>query len=312
MVEYRPLSRWLLGACVAALPMIIGSVGVAQAGPIGVTLPDCNCAINMTEHGGPVMTGAVDTFAIYYGDFTAANTGHPITAEQVVANWLGAMNGTSYLNIASTYTGAPNGTVSTDVTFNGQFQVPTNYLGNSLTDANILQIVQDAKSANDLPTVANAIYFVFTAPGIREQQDNVACGWHNGNVATSTVYSWVGPAIPCDFLGGNVSGNPVGNEFTETGSHELFESLTDPFLNAYSDPVQGEVGDVCNSSNFDANLNGTHVDVQSIFALDPSNPNGGVCAQGFVSATGVPEPSTAAILLAALLGWRFCRRAARV
>lgn len=129
-----------------ALAAILDCAGIAQAGVINPTPPDGGITVNMTANGGPVMAGAVDTFAIYYGDFTTANTGHPITAQQVVANWLGDMNGTDYLNIDSTYTGGSNGTASTDVTYNGSYQVPTNYLGNSLTDAQILQIVQDAKS----------------------------------------------------------------------------------------------------------------------------------------------------------------------
>jgi hypothetical protein len=282
--------------------VMLASAGVAHAGPIGTTPANCNCAINMQENGGPVMTGSVDTFAIYYGDFTSANAGNPITAQQVVANWLSDINGTSYLNIDSTYTGAPNGVASTDVTYNGSYQVPTNYLGDNLSDANILQIVQDAKSSNQLAAVANGIYFVFTAPGIGQQEDSMACGWHNGDSGTNTVYSWVGPALGCDFLGGNVSGNPVANEFTETGSHELFESLTDPFPNSgYTDPVQGEIGDVCTSSNFNGNLNGSHFDLQAIWALDASNPNGGACAQGFVSSeTAAPEPTSGVLMLSSI------------
>jgi hypothetical protein len=295
-----------------ALAAMLACPGIAQAVVINPTPPDGGITVNMTENGGPVIAGAAETFAIYYGDFTAANAGHPITAQQVVTNWLGDMNGTDYLNIDSTYTGGSNGTASTDVTYNGSYQVPTNYLGNSLTDAQILQIVQDAKSGAQLPSVANAVYFVFTAPGIAEQQDSSACGWHNGDSVTNTIYSWVGPALGCDLLGGNVSGNPVGNEFTETGSHELFESLTDPFPNTgYTDnaPGHGEVGDVCVQSNFDGSLHGDHFDLQAIWTLvPPGSPTGGTCSEGVTLQVAVPEPGTLALLGTSLLGLAALRR----
>src|SRR6185437_4696192 len=124
--------RLLLGAAFAVLSGTLAFTPAAQAGPIGTSAPNCNCSIDMEENGGPVMTGAVETFAIYYGDFAPANTGYSITAQQVVSNWLSDLNGTSYLNIASTYTGAPNGPVSTDVTFSGSYQVSTDYLGTNL------------------------------------------------------------------------------------------------------------------------------------------------------------------------------------
>lgn len=221
-------------------------------------------------------------------------------------------------------TGSPNGTVSTNVTFNGSYNVPVNYLGTSLSDADILRLVQDAKTSSALPSVSNAIYFVFTAPGISEAQDSSACGWHSGDRATSTVYAWVGPDTGCDFLAtptspvGSVSGSPVGDEVTETGSHELFESLTDPFPSTGfndNDPTHGEIGDVCTTSNFAGNLNGVQVDLQAIWTLSPNgSATGGACSQGvtFSQVTSSPEPASGTIVLAgcaALAGWRTRRRA---
>lgn len=313
--------RGLAHLTAVASAVMLASAGIAKAGLINPTPANGGITVNMTENGGPVMTGHVDTFAIFYGDFTGANTGQPVTAQQVTGQWLNDMNGTDYLNIASTYTGAPNGTVSTNVTFSGAVNVSSSFLGTSLTDANILTLAQDARNGTlpggNLPVlgVTNAIYFVFTAPGIAEQQDATACGWHNGNMGTNTIYSWVGPALGCDFLGGNVSGNPVANEFTETGSHELFESLTDPFPNsAYNDntPGHGEVGDVCTDSNFNGNLNGNHYDLQAIWTLNPAgSPTGGACSEGVTRAVAVPEPPSPAIFAAALVGLGLIRRRRR-
>ena len=288
------------------LGAILTNAQTTQADSIvGPTNPDCNCLVNVTSHGGPVLSGNVDIFGIFYGDFTSANSGFSITAQQVVHNWISSMNGTDYVNIASTY-GA-----STDLTYGGEYDESA-YLGTSITDAQVLTIVQDAETGHHLPTESNALYLVFTAPNVTEQSQSVDCGWHN-HLGASTIYSWVGPALGCDFLGGNVSGNPIGNEFTETGSHELFESLTDPQFNAYYAGNTGaEVGDVCTNSNSSIDLNGTNYDLQSIWVRDASFAKGGACAKGY-QLTTTPEPASGTLLLvgcAVLLGFRlFPRRA---
>lgn len=287
----------------ASLLMMLSSL--ARAGVINPTSPDCgtSCVINMSP--GPVMSGHVDTFAIYYGDFSAANAGQSNTVQNVVGNWLGSMNGSDYLNIASLYNGS-NGRASTSLSYNGAYEVG-NYLGNFLSDTQILQIVRDAQASNNLPTVASALYFVFTAPDIRQQEDTVACGWHDGDVSTDTKYSWVSPALGCDILGVNVSGNLAANSLTETGSHELMEALTDPFPNAaFTDSTYGEVGDMCVGSNFDGNLNGQHFDLQSIWT-PTNNAQQGVCSQGYRA--DVPEPPSVMLLGAGLAFAALARRA---
>jgi hypothetical protein len=292
-------STYLIPLAVAAMA---AGTGIVHAGEVLITptAADGGITVNMTQNGGNVMAGATQAFGIFYGNFAPSDSGQPITSQKVVENWLNAMLGTSYMNIALTFTGAPNGTVSNDLTYGGSYDVGA-YLGTSLTDAQILQIVQDAKSGSHLPTNSNGIYFVFTAPGISQQEDASACAWHNGDAGTHTVYSWVGPALGCDYLGG-VSGSPVGDEFTESGSHELFESLTDPYpTSAWNDntPGHGEVGDVCVNSNFKNNLNGDQVDVQSIWTLvPPGSPTGGRCSQGVVFSQSAPEPSGGGLFLA--------------
>jgi hypothetical protein len=315
--------RLLLVAAFAGFSGTLAFTPAAQAGAIGASANWCHCGVDMEENGGPVMTGTVETFAIFYGDFASANVGYSVTAQDVVSNWLSDLNGTSYLNIASTYTAAPNGPVSTDVTFNGSYEVD-DYLGPSLHDINIWQIVQDTKDGGYLPTVANAIYFVFTAPGITEDSESIgACGWHSSVHSASTVYSWISSKQTCsDFAEESPSGNPVGDAFTESGSHELFEALTDPYVDyeiAYADPSkssQGEVADLCYGSEFVGDLHGDHFGLPAIWTiLDPSHPWAGTCAQGFVSDTvAAPEPASGALMLSgigAFLGWRSRRRASR-
>ena len=155
----------------------------------------------------------------------------------------------------------------------------------------------------------NRLYFVFTAPGVRQDEDTIACGWHSN--AGPTKYSWVSPNLGCDFLGGpSTSGNPYVDALTETASHDMFEMLTDPEDGdapglapplAWYDATYAEVGDMCVFSNLAVTLNGTNFDVQSIFVKDTSNPQGGFCSSGNPQSAAIPEPTTALLVLPALL-----------
>lgn len=81
---------------------LLATGGMARAALINSTPADGGITVTMTQNGGNVMTGHVQTFAIYYGDFTSANAGNPKTVQQVVQNWLTNFAGTTYANIAST------------------------------------------------------------------------------------------------------------------------------------------------------------------------------------------------------------------
>lgn len=258
------------------------------------------------------MTGNNSVYYIWYGDFWQTNS-----ATQILANFAHDLNGTDYLNIAHWYADGQGNRVQDSLNYGGAVQ-DTDYLGDNLTNANVQQIVQDSISSNALPSDSNAVYFVMTAPGIREEEDTLACGWHSnyGNIK----YSWVSPALGCDFLGG-VSGNGYADSLTETMSHELMESLTDPevgtgnlgwYDNNHGDPNNGtgEIGDSCVQTNFAANLNGHNYDVQSIFARDTHYAAGGYCASANPVGSDVPEPGSLALLGLGMFGLLMRRRKA--
>lgn len=288
----------------------------AQAGliPNGNGLPDCgaSCSVNLVDYGGPVMTGTTHAYIVWYGDwsqaaYSAAQTRLPL--------FFNSLTGSSYMNIALSYPGTP---VSNTVEFGGAYDSTLN-LGNSLSDDNILQLVQNAQGTlNGGVADPNGVYFVYTAPGISEQQDQSACGWHTN--AGSTKYAWVSAAPGCDLLGGSVTGNAYVDSLTETSSHELFESLTDPYVGdassfapplAWYDQTYGEVGDMCVNSNFGAQLNGNTFDVQAIWSPAATTPQGGMCAAGYTQDAVVPEPGSLALALLALSAIPAVRRRSR-
>ncbi|HEY0438374.1 MAG TPA: PEPxxWA-CTERM sorting domain-containing protein, partial [Phenylobacterium sp.] len=105
---------------------------------------------------------------------------------------------------------------------------------------------------------------------------------------------------------------------TENASHELFETLTNPDVHTgwFDHDGRGEIADTCQLSNFDANLNGSHFDVQSIYARNPGAAQG-VCASGYRPdghAAGAPEPNSWALMLGGfgLAGAALRRRTADV
>ena len=207
------------------------------------------------------------------------------------------ITGSEYMNIGSLYG------VSTNIDFKGTALV-NDYLGDHLQDSDLAKIVNDFTSPSNpdgAPASNNSIYFIYTAPNVREQSDDVACAFHSDTGGLK--YAWVSgfnaqPNVGC--------GASETNSITSSASHEFFETLTDPLVaeaTVYGPPLgwydsgptnQGENGDPCNQESFSGNLNGATYWLQSIFVNDASKPAGGFCASGnsFVHAGGVPEPGT--------------------
>ena len=274
--------------------------GEARSMPIMLATPDCGdaCAIGLHYYGGPVMTSPVDVFSIWYGDWGAD------PALTILPTFFRSLAGSDYMNIAALYADAQGNPVTNDVSFGGSV-TRSAYRGTSISRATVGQIVLDAQADASLPSETSAVYFVFSAPNVLETSGS--CGYH-GNVG-SALYAWINPNPRCDFLGG-VTGDLFADTLTETSSHELMEALTDPFIRAatsfgpplaWYSPFYGEIGDMCEQSNFSANLNGNQFDVQSIFVRDTSSPQGGFCASANVVATAISEPPTALLLSFALV-----------
>lgn len=299
----QPLSGLLLSAALTS---------PAAAGPVFFATPDCgaSCTVDMTYYGGPVMTGTTNVYVIWYG--WGADS-----AKAILPDFFSSLTGSSYMDIALAYDDGHGNHVSNDIHYGGAIDRAAD-LGSNLSDAQIYQIVQDAQTSHALPTDSNAVYFVYTAPGIREQSDTSACGWHS-NVG-DTKYAWVSPNPGCDFLPGSVTGNDYADSLTETTSHELFEALTDPYVGdafQYGPPLgwydtnYGENGDMCVLSNLAADLNGKQFDVQSIWVRDPNNAQHGFCASGFNKDKALPEPSSISLALLTLGVLPWLRRRAR-
>lgn len=242
-------------------------------------------------HGGPVMTNTAgtDVYYIWYGPW-GSNTA--LTILPALASGIG---GSSYFNINTTYYDSANRHVVNAVNYLGSASV-TNYLGNSLTDAQIKQVVSDAITGGTLPTNTNAIYFVLTPSTVTASSGFCTqyCGWHtHGTIGGSDIkYSFVGNPDRCPSSCAAQTVGPNGNAgadgMASIISHELEEAVTDPDLNAWYDRRGAENADKCawtfgststlaSGAKYNMTFGGRNWYIQQNWV----NSGGGFCAKSF-------------------------------
>jgi hypothetical protein len=202
----------------------------------------------ISYHGGPVMQGITDVYYIWYGDWTQDAAANAILTD--LANNIG---GSAYFNINTTY-GDTTGDVENSV-FYVSSASDLGSLGTSLADNDIWTIVMNAISTGKLPLDANGVYFVLTAPGVKETSGFLTqyCGWHTYGTYNSTnvKFAFVGDAAGPSFgscaaqTATSPNGDPAADAMASVISHELEESVTDPLLDAWYDSTGDENADKC-------------------------------------------------------------------
>ncbi len=201
----------------------------------------------ITNHGGPVLTGTVNVYVIWYGNWAQSNGSDNAGGQALVRTFLSNVGGSTYYNINTTYAG-----VSGLVTLKGEAS-DTGSQGTRLSDSKVQTIVASALSTGKLPYDINALYFVLTSSNISESSGFCSryCGWHTrGTIAGRDIkYSFVGNANRC--LSGcaaqtiSPNGNAGVDGMISVIAHELEETVTDPDLNAWYDASGAENGDKC-------------------------------------------------------------------
>ncbi len=197
-------------------------------------------------HGGPILTGTVHTYAIYYGNWSGSQIA-------IINNLLGHIGGSPYFNINTTYYNGQNVHVSNAVTLAGTTTMPTYPLGKSLSDANIQTIVSNAITGG-LPSDTNAVYFVITSQDVTATSGFCTqyCGWHDhGTIGGKDIkYAFIGNPARCPNACAAQTSSSPNNDIGVDGAvsiiaHELEEAVTDPDLNAWFDRSGNENADKC-------------------------------------------------------------------
>jgi hypothetical protein len=243
----------------------------------------------ITYHGGPVMTGTVDIYYIWYGAWGSN------TATTILPDFISHLGGSSYEHINTTYYNGSNTHVSGAISYKGAYTTSA-YLGTSLSDAQILQVVSDALSGNHLPYDANAIYFVLTSKEVNASSGFCSqyCGWHDsGSSSKGKVrYAFVGNPDRCPTSCADQTTGPNGNAgadgMASIIAHESEEAISDPDINAWYDSRGEENADKCawtfgtektasNGSKYNITLGSRNYLIQQNWV----NASGGYCAMSY-------------------------------
>jgi len=196
-------------------------------------------------HGGPLMTGTIAVYYIYYGTWSASQ-------KTIFEDFGSTIGGSPYFNINTTYWGANNTAVVNSVRLGGS--TADNYSqGSTLSDGQIFTIVQTAINNGSLPKDSNGVYFVITSADVDKTGFCTSyCGWHSDGPigGTDIKYAFIGDSDRCP---ANCSGQQGNSPNGDTGvdgainvlGHELEESATDPDGNAWFDNIGRENADKC-------------------------------------------------------------------
>jgi len=280
----------------AAYGVSLDSLAINTVGAAVVPLTPGSNGINY--YGGPVMTGTINVYIVWYGAWAGD------TSTTIVPAFLNALGGSSYFNIDTsyynTYPASVTGRLHLAATTTDAYSQ-----GYALTDAKTQAVVTSAISSGRLPTDANGVYFVLTSADVTatDPQNDHSCVQMCGYHAHATIagidakYAWVGNTAACPTTCSPVNANasPNGNVgadgMVNIISHELDETANDPDINAwFTSTVNGkESADLCNFVFANATFpefivaNGSYANVtlagkNYLIQANWLNSQGGLCA----------------------------------
>jgi len=186
----------------------------------------------LNYYGGPVVTTPT-LFIIWYGNWGQASGSDTAAGQQIVRDWASNIGSSDYFRINATYSQKP---VSGTAVYGGDAQYSGNLNTTSLSDSNILTIVNDTINSGRLPYNPNGVYLVVTSSNVNESSGFCTnyCGWHTAGTASAghVRYGFVGNAARCLSSCAAQTTSPNGNAGVDGAisvlSHELEEATTDP------------------------------------------------------------------------------------
>lgn len=203
-------------------------------------------------HGGPVMGGSPNIYAIWYGNWTnGPNASDSGTTVSLITAFVQGLGNSGYEKINSTY-----GDNSTNVTGNIVYAGSTidNYSqGTRLSDKKVAAVVSNAISIGALPKDTNGLFFVLTSSDVSETSGFCTryCGWHTHTtiVGADIKYAFVGnpDRCPraCEAQTTSATGDSGADGMASIIAHEQEEAISDPDLNAWYDSSGAENADKC-------------------------------------------------------------------
>jgi hypothetical protein len=230
---------------------------------------------NLAYNNGPVMHRPT-VHVIYWlpsglhfeAAATAASDGN---YEGLINRFFEGLNGSPLYGLLTQY-GDTNGAIENVVHFAGSWVDTTAYghtgsASDPLRDSDIQAEVARAIAANNWTAGQNAQFFVYTALNINSCYSATSptdctfpttnpdgtprgeyCAYHASftSSGTSVIYTNMAdvPAF-CSVSGSAPNSDSTADSQISVTSHEFFESVTDPFIDAWKDANGQEIGDKC-------------------------------------------------------------------
>jgi hypothetical protein len=209
-------------------------------------------AAHFINHGGPVLAH-VEVEDVFLGSGWQANPG----LKQQIDQYMTYLVDSPYMDTLAQY-GVGHGELA------GSVVLPQD-LGNEILSSQVDQLVeQDVADGTLPPNDANRLYFLFTAPGVSVTdsagQPPDFLGYHTSVGSQNAQVAYAIVPYPRD-PNPSVAGLDEFQSLTETSSHELAESCTDPYSrpnglpSGWCDytfdptaPQQGEIADIADDT----------------------------------------------------------------
>ena len=245
----------------------------------------------LTYHGGNVMPNPTN-YLIFW--LPSGRSFEPSGSAYTDAQFEGLMQqyfqdvcGTKYYNVLTPLSFDPanptdpvvsHGPIQNSCSYGGSWVDTTAYphagsQADPLNDGDIRNAIQRARTANSSwVSGSNAEYFVYTGFGIQECDSSECtfptapsgpafCAYHTYWSDQDIVYAFISAGISSCVVG-TAPNNPVADSAADTSSHEQFEAVSDPGLDAwYNGDGSHENGDQCNFyfGSADKNSDGTNL-----------------------------------------------------
>ncbi|OZJ04928.1 hypothetical protein BZG36_02656 [Bifiguratus adelaidae] len=247
MLAKALLSLFAIAATAMAAPSSGKTPGRKVIHPIRHNGAILASTLPISYHGGPIMSGTVNTYIIYYGSWST-------NQKSIINAFTTGIGATTWFNIEKTYHDNSGHTCSGPVNLGGT--VVDNYSqGKSLSDNSLPSIVSHA-IANGLPTDPNGVYMLVTSGDVSETSGFCTqyCGFHTSGTinGANLTYAFSGDATSCTsacIAPENQSSSPNGDigvdGLISVYAHELVETISDPYGNAWYDVQGQENADKC-------------------------------------------------------------------
>ena len=224
--------------------------------------------------GGPVMLGAPNVYILYYGDFSTG------TSEELINNFFSSIGGSANFAVNTTYydtKGYLTGLVGFNPAANA-YNDKYSFGKKISSDAEAQKTIANAIAAGHLPVDPNGVYFFINSADVTVPNSFV-CAYHSNSTTLVSGRNLKYAVVPLFPAGANLNGcdgniltygetnspndNLAADEAIDSIMHELSETVTDPYGNAWLTKFGNEVGDLCNFNYGTTFLapNGTHANV---------------------------------------------------